>query len=38
MLTISSNSWIMTLDPERFALEKVRYVIDKLHATNRDFM
>lgn len=29
------NRWIQTLDPERFALEKTRYVIDQLHATDR---
>lgn len=32
------NRWIMTLDPDRFALDKVRYVIDKLHEDNRDFI
>ncbi|BEJ16617.1 hypothetical protein CspHIS471_0600180 [Cutaneotrichosporon sp. HIS471] len=29
------DRWIQTLDPDRFALDKVRYVIDKLHASNR---
>ena len=30
--------WIMTLDPPRFALEKVQYVIDQLHANQQDFI
>ncbi|GMK58551.1 hypothetical protein CspeluHIS016_0505830 [Cutaneotrichosporon spelunceum] len=29
------DRWIQTLDPDRFALEKVRYVIDQLHASNQ---
>ena len=30
--------WIQTLDPDRFALDKVRYVVDKLHQSGRDFI
>ena len=30
--------WIQTLDPDRFALEKVRYVVSKLQESGRDFI
>lgn len=32
------DRWIMTLDPDRFGLEKVRYVVNKLQQANRDFI
>lgn len=32
------NRWIMTLDPPRFALDKVRYVVDKLHKNDQNFI
>jgi len=32
------NRWIQTLDPDRFALEKVSYVVQKLHSLNQDFI
>ena len=30
--------WIQTLDPDRFALDKVRYVVSKLQESGRDFI
>lgn len=30
--------WINTLDPDRFALEKVRYVVEQLQASGRDMI
>lgn len=30
--------WIQTLDPDRFALDKVRYVIEQLQQSGRDFV
>jgi hypothetical protein len=30
--------WIQTLDPQRFALDKVRYVIDQLQQNGQDFI
>lgn len=32
------NRWIMTLDPPRFALDKVQYVVDKLHNNSQNFI
>lgn len=30
--------WIQTLDPDRFALDKVRYVVSRLQESGRDFV
>ena len=30
--------WIQTLDPDRFALDKVQYVVDQLHQNGQDFV
>lgn len=30
--------WIQTLDPDRFAIDKVRYVIDQLQSRGQDFV
>lgn len=30
--------WIQTLDPDRFALDKVRYVINQLQQNGQDFI
>lgn len=30
--------WIQTLDPSRFALDKVRYVVSQLASSGRDFI
>lgn len=32
------DRWIMTLDPDRFALDKVSYVVQKLHENKQDFI
>lgn len=32
------NRWIFTLDPERFPLEKVRWIVDSLHQNNQKYI
>jgi alpha-glucosidase len=30
--------WIQTLDPDRFAQQKVKYVVDLLHSRQQEFI